>query len=309
MDYKTAILATLQSRVLDENNKHQVYKVRAYQNVISQIQRIDVVRSWSDLSTVKGIGKSIHSKIDRVFASTAITRNYDVTQVYGIGPSVATSLAQKYGITTIEQLKARPDLLNDKQRLGLKYVDELRERIPRGEMTKHKTFLQHTMRSVDGGIELYMVGSYRRGARDSGDIDILLRAPPSYSSYKRAYVLNEFCEKLVEQGYIKAVLALGSKKCMAICSFPNMTSRRIDILMTTHTEFPFALLYFTGTDTFNIALRKHANARGWSLSEHGIKALDNSKSHVPNLTSEDDIFNFLGLPYTPPSQRGKKKIV
>ena len=41
-------------------------------------------------------------------------------------------------------------------------------------------------------------------------------------------------------------------------------------------EFPFALLYFTGSKEFNKAFRYFAKKQGYTLNEHGLKFLDGS---------------------------------
>ena len=52
--------------------------------------------------------------------------------------------------------------------------------------------------------QLAFGGSYRRGAKDSGDIDILIKED-------NKIILNEIIEKLVDRGYIIEKLANGKK--------------------------------------------------------------------------------------------------
>jgi DNA polymerase/3'-5' exonuclease PolX len=116
-----------------------------------------------------------------------------------------------------------------------------------------------------------LVGSYRRGASSSGDIDVLIRVPPHQTAKDTKSMFYYFVQRLVDKGYIKAILALGEHKCMAICSLDkDATARRLDLLITPDEEYPFALLYFTGSDRFNVAVRQRALERGYTLNEHRL---------------------------------------
>ena len=55
-----------------------------------------------------------------------------LTSVMGVGPAGAAEYVRK-GITTLDQLRKQPNLTHQVQ-LGLKYYDDLQERIPRAEM-------------------------------------------------------------------------------------------------------------------------------------------------------------------------------
>jgi DNA polymerase/3'-5' exonuclease PolX len=106
-----------------------------------------------------------------------------------------------------------------------------------------------------------------------------------------------------EAGYIEEVLALGEHKCMAICRLG--TARRLDLLLTPNDEYAYALLYFTGSDQFNVAFRHHALEMGYTLNEHCLTAL-HADMPVPSMKTEKDIFRFLGLRYIVPEQRVDK---
>ena len=49
-------------------------------------------------------------------------------------PLVVTEAPLKDKLTTIQDLRNHPELLNDKQKIGLKYYEEILERIPREEI-------------------------------------------------------------------------------------------------------------------------------------------------------------------------------
>ena len=87
----------------------------------------------------------------------------------------------------------------------------------------------------------------------------------------------------------------------------NSIARRIDILYTSSREFPFAMLYFTGDFDINIEMRKRAQELGYILSEYGLqRVLDKEFLY---LSTEKEIFNFLGYKFLQPKAREIKNLV
>ena len=56
-------------------------------------------------------------------------------KIHGVGIRKAEQLVQE-GITSIEELKNRQDLLNDVQKKGLQYYDDMQMSLKRGEIVK-----------------------------------------------------------------------------------------------------------------------------------------------------------------------------
>ena len=48
-------------------------------------------------------------------------------------------------------------------------------------------------------------------------------------------------------------------------------NRHLDIIETTPGEWPFAVLYFTGSGGFNIKMRRHALSMGYTMNEYSLK--------------------------------------
>jgi len=271
-------------RKRDVANK-EVFSARAYAKVISQLHD-KKIESYEDLKDVTGIGKKIEQKIKEILETGSLVAAEKVKEcynmealdafqkIYGVGPTKASEIIKK-GIITIEQLRENQNLLNDKQKIGLQYYEDLLERIPRSEMEKHEAILKGVIP------EMELVGSFRRGAESSGDIDVLIKGD-----------LTRYVKTLKDMGYIKEILALGKHKCMAISKIGK--ARRLDILLAE--DYPYALLYFTGSDKFNIAFRQYALTKGYTLNEHSF-------TPKVSLKTEKDIFTFLGLRYIEPSKR------
>jgi DNA polymerase/3'-5' exonuclease PolX len=151
-----------------------------------------------------------------------------------------------------------------------------------------------------------VVGSYRRGAKDSGDIDVLITMEDK-TPKQRAAAFHEYVDKLKAKGYMSEVLSEGDQKCLSIVKLgPMETSRRLDLLLLPTVQFPFALLYFTGSGDFNVAFRKHALSLGYTLNEHEMKLTGKAgveAKPVAAFKHEAEIFAFLGLKYKEPAQR------
>jgi DNA polymerase/3'-5' exonuclease PolX len=148
------------------------------------------------------------------------------------------------------------------------------------------------------------VGSFRRGLATSGDIDVLIRVPEGTPAKTVKEQLAMMVEQMKKAGYIEEVLAIGEHKCMAICRLDETgTARRLDLLMTPEEEYAYAILYFTGSDRFNVAFRQYTLEKGYTLNEHTMMLLRPEARAVPRMRTEKDIFRFLGLKYVEPTDR------
>lgn len=325
MPQKQRIIDALQVLYKKEQQDKQIYKARAYAKVIAQIKSLPgPIHGMEDLEGVEGIGEKIRAKIveiletgkleaaEKIKEERAIEVTDNLMQIYGVGPVKAKELVEKHNIRSFTDLtksiQEKPSLLNDKQKIGLKYVKDLQLRIPRSEMDQHNVLLKREIRQAHNGFVYEMVGSYRRGANDSGDIDVLMTLPSNVATAEGAKSFKKLCDKLVSIGYITDVLALGDKKCMGVCRLSqDSPARRIDLLVTHQEEYPFAVLYFTGSDKFNIAMRKHALEQGYTMNEHGLKKVKEDVANIPTMKDEHDIFTFLKYPYVAPTEREIKK--
>ena len=342
-DYRPAIVNALTALQKKELALKQPFKARAYRNVIQQILQLDhPVTRMDDLASIRGIGDAIQIKLREIFstghlqAADAAEEKYslalrdDLQKIYGVGPAFATKLIEEHGVQSVDHLRqmviATPNLLNKNQQVGLRYYEDLQRRIPREEMDRHAALLRDTITTLESGAAAVLdivgtvataaaptmdiVGSYRRGAPTSGDIDVLLKDSPD-----APVDLNAFVRALQQKGYLLDILALGSHKCMGVCRLaPDLPARRIDLLVTPAEEYPYALLYFTGSDRFNVAMRQHALQQGISMNEHCMRSITVDRSCAANekpmtpappkqITCERDIFHALGLAYVAPERR------
>lgn len=283
------------------------FRARAYQKAQETIMTCPSdILSPSDLKGMPNIGKTILDKLTEYTNTGTLEllereKNNPVNilaEVYGIGPKKAKELVDE-GITTISKLRERQDLLNDVQKVGLQYYEDILKRIPRSEIEVYKSIFEKIF-SKTAGVKMEIVGSYRRGAQTSGDIDVILT-----STNPKIFV--SFIDVLIKEKIILHVLSRGPSKCLVIAKIPQSSSaRRVDFLFTSPEEFPFAILYFTGSKIFNTVMRHVALEKGYTMNEHGIYHM-NSKVKGEKVsrvfTTEKDIFDFLELEYKSPTER------
>ena len=82
-----------------------------------------------------------------------------------------------------------------------------------------------------------------------------------------------------------------------------LTFRRIDIMITKPAEYPFAILYFTGSKDFNTLMRQHALDKGYSMNEYSLKHVSDKSVVDHEFKVEKDIFDYLEYSYVEPWQR------
>ena len=264
----------------------------------------------SQLSGKKGIGPSILKKLQE-FQETGkigfIEKEREnpalvLTNVYGIGYKGATKLVDQ-GITTIEKLKKEQEtVLNDTQKKGLRYYDDIIKRIPRSEIEEYNEILQNSFDEVKGPRSKFeIVGSYRRGKKDSGDIDIIITDEDGDQK-----VFNRFLDILIKKKLLLEMLSRGKIKSLTIGKLPGKPARRLDFLYSPPSEYSFAILYFTGSKTFNTFMRRRALEIGYSLNEHGFYKMSMGKKAEKldmSFPDEKSIFDFLSMEYKKPEER------
>ena len=288
------------------------FKIKNYKIAVDifKLSKIDIT-SIEDAKTLlvsNGMKnpKSLLTKIDEIISTGQLEEAKDaaenpeviamreLTSVPEIGPSAAKKLYNS-GYKSVEDLRKNPDILNRKQKIGLKHYDDLKQRIPRAEMIAIEKYLLESAKSCgfkEAGGTLEITGSYRRGAEDSGDIDCLI-------SHVDNKWLKTFTEYLTNEGFLVDSFAHGVAKFLGICKLPGAEyNRHIDILYSSPSEFPFAVLYFTGSKDFNVVMRQLALNNGYTLSEHGLGLNTETK-----IKTEKDIFDYLGMTYVEPTAR------
>ncbi|XP_078050542.1 DNA polymerase beta [Augochlora pura] len=308
----------------ERNVNRNTFKYNAYRKASATLADLpERVASGDAAMKLPGIGKKIAKKIDEFLATGKLRKLEDIrkdennaainllTRVSGIGPAKAKELIED-GIKTLDNLKKHQDKLNHHQKIGLMYFEDFEKRIPREEIRQSEAIIKDAIKKLNNDYIVTICGSYRRGKQESGDIDVLL-THPTYTfkekdSKKKVSLLKDVVECLEKKTFIIDTISLGETKFMGVCQIPNSSNkycRRLDIRLAPYDQYYCAILYFTGSDLFNKNMRSHALEKKYTLNEYTLRRLTSEglPAEPEKITSEEDVFRILGLPYKDPKDR------
>jgi DNA polymerase IV len=227
--------------------------------------------------------------------------------IYGVGPKIALKWYRQ-GLRTLDDVRKRTDL-TENQRVSLDHYADFQERIPRVEVAEHFDVVRKACEQLDPDVQPYLMGSYRRGQPDCGDIDIILMKPGKGRKDLCAF-LYELLSKLFDQDFAKYTFGgyeADSPRWMGATCLPKTNKwRRLDILLVPWGERAGAFIYYTGNEIFNRSIRLLADRKGYHLNEKGLFVKGPAKhQHGPLVEGEDEkrIFEILKVPYREPTER------
>ncbi|RUS17040.1 DNA polymerase beta-like protein [Endogone sp. FLAS-F59071] len=335
------ICEVLERLAIQERNNGQPFKERAYQKAMRSIVAYPTrLNSGKEAQTLPGVGDKIAKKIDQFLETGSVEQlllsksnqeEADLINLFqrisGIGPVKAKSFVDK-GYKSLEDLAKEPQLTHH-QRIGLKYIKEFEEKIPRDELERLLDIVKKATHEIDPRYIVEACGSFRRGANVSNDLDIILTHPDftevmeSATDRKKVKtsLLMQVVQALENCGFLTDSISKGSVKYMGVCQLPKnktdglCTHHRIDLRLIPHQNYYAGLLAWTGDDEHNRIMRLRAKARGYTLSEYGlvrkIKAEigEDTYDEKIHIQSEEDVFKVLDMPYKKPHERNMRGVV
>ncbi|GER32315.1 DNA polymerase lambda family protein [Striga asiatica] len=168
----------------------------SYYKAIPVIEKLPFkIESGDQVKDLPGIGKSLQDHIQEIVNTGKLSKleHFEKDEkvrtitlfgeVWGIGPATAVKLYEK-GYRTLDDLKNEESLTNS-QKLGLKYFDDIRTRIPRHEVQEMESLIQKVGEEILPGVVIVCGGSYRRGKASCGDMDIVITHPDATSPVNR----------------------------------------------------------------------------------------------------------------------------
>lgn len=295
------------------------FKTRAYSNAARALQQLeeplDLLVAEERLDRVKGIGESLAAKIAELLR-TGHLAYYDelrasipaslvaMLEIPGMGPKKVKALRDQLGVESVEALEqaCKTGAVAGLAGFGEKTQQNILEGIARRRDYASKHLLIRAAAAAEPILEALRAhpnvtrcasaGSLRRSKEVVGDVDFLV------SSRKPGAVIDFFA---AQQGVLN-VIAKGETKCSVLLA----GGIQADLRVVTDAEYPYALMYFTGSKEHNIVMRQRAISRGLRLNEYGLFR-SNSETRDPALLipchSEDDVFAELGMDYVPPELR------
>lgn len=315
----------LEEMVRTYESTNDKWRAFGYQKAIQVLRRQPKpITTFEEAKALPGVGKRLAEKIWEIaesgelrklneFKSSEEIRVIEMFKdVWGAGATTARTWYQQ-GLRTLDDLKTKGNLTSQ-QKIGLKHYHDFLDRMPREEAGKIERVVREAAESLVDGVIAQACGSYRRGKRTCGDVDVLVTHPDG-KSHKGLFA--KLLAKLKAEGFLTDDLVTAEengnqKKYLGVCKLPgeNHKYRRIDIIVVPFDEYACALVYFTGSAHFNRSLRHLAKKMGMSLSEHSLnkgvvrhgaeKVYEGTPVSTP---SEESVFIQMGIPYRPPEER------
>lgn len=306
------------------------WRTIAYRKCIAALKRqTEHITTTDQAIRIPGIGGRLAEKIEEIaltnrlrrLESAVLNTNDQLLQVfmgiYQVGlPTASRWIAQ--GHKTLKDLKSNADL-SVNQKIGIDHYDDFLARIPRSEVTAHADIVEKACAKAKAGIQVIIGGSYRRGAADCGDIDLILTKKDASLDNIRPIMIDSVIPQLFQEGFLQVALASSrsrdrdqGSKWHGASALPGSTVwRRIDFLFVPWDELGAALIYFTGNDIFNRSIRLLASRMQMRLNQHGLfgdvmrgeKRARVTQGKLLEGRSEKRIFKILGVPWRPPEHR------
>tara|TARA_B110000037_G_scaffold186228_1_gene216116 strand:+ start:608 stop:1591 length:984 start_codon:yes stop_codon:yes gene_type:complete len=325
MDKKNLILQSFEKLKISyiQDGSKTKFQLIALNKAISNITSYDkeIMNGDQLKNDISGIGEKISKRIDEILETGTLKEleNHDLKEesynelmlIYGVGQSRAKNWIENFHIKNIADLKNEVSNGNIKLtkgiEVGLKYYNDINEKIPRQEIDIVKEILDKELKKINPELLFEICGSYRRKKNFSGDIDVLLTHPLYIDDDKKYNFLSQVLKTLRKKNFIVDDLTKnGNKKFMGMCKIKESTfARRIDILFVDYKSYYSSILYFTGSKHFNVYLRQKLLQKYMSLNEYYLKDLEKNK--IIYLTSEKQIFDIAEISYLEPEERNAEK--
>ncbi|KAI6117985.1 hypothetical protein F5141DRAFT_1000177 [Pisolithus sp. B1] len=318
---------------------HDRWRVLSYGKCIRALRNYPKrITSFSEARSIRGVGEKTALKIMEIINTGDLRRiehertdDVEVTRlfqgIYGVGEYCRSTAFAWYasGHRTLDDIRTRSKSLrlSPAQEIGLKFYNDINSRMPREEAAKIFNIIKSIALEIDNSLFIEIMGSYRRGKADCGDIDVLVTRPVADGKTHAGIlgVLPRLLDRLRAAKILAEDLAVPADPSeleliyRGLCKLPDSGAkhRRIDILCVPWESRGAALLYYTGDDIFNRAMRLKANVIGYSLNQRGLYAgvvrdpqnrrVKLSDGSIIASETEEEIFQMLGVPWQEPHER------
>jgi DNA polymerase (family 10) len=295
------------------------FKTRAYLNAARAIETtnesLGTLVAENRLGEIKGVGEALQKKITELVTTGKLAYYEELKasvppglvamlEIPGLGPKKVKALHDELGIESVDQLEVacKDGRVAALRGFGEKTAQNIHEGIHRRRAYASRHLLSDALQAAEPLLEALRshpdvircsaAGSLRRHKEVIGDIDLLVstRHPEEIIGFFTA------------QPGILRVLAKGETKASVLLEGGIQS----DLRVVSDAEYPYALMYFTGSKEHNIVLRQRAIDRGLRLNEYGLfrskEETRDAKLLVPCRT-EEEVFQQLGLHDIPPELR------
>ncbi|KAI4759958.1 Nucleotidyltransferase [Aureobasidium sp. EXF-3400] len=129
--------------------------------------------------------------------------------IWGVGATTAREFYKEKGWRDLDDVVEYGwSKLTRVQQIGVKFYDEFLLPIPRSEVEDiASTIHQHAVKVRDKGMQSLVVGGYRRGKENCGDVDIILSHPDEDQTLN---IITDIVASLEEEGWITHTLLIST---------------------------------------------------------------------------------------------------
>ncbi|XP_043358983.1 DNA-directed DNA/RNA polymerase mu isoform X2 [Dermochelys coriacea] len=236
------------------------------------------------------------AEVERVKLSERYQTMKLFTKIFGVGVRTASRWYQE-GLRTLLDLQEQNIKLTRQQQAGLRHYNDLNTPVERGEAESIRRVVQEAMQRFLPGASVTLAGGFRRGKPCGHDVDLLLTHP---EDGREAGLLSHVVSWLDSQGLIlyqhsqensyglrEGPEPLGGRdvmdrfeRCFSIFRLEaqggpgaarGWKAVRVDLVVAPVSQFPFALLGWTGSRHFERELRRFAShERKMVLNSHAL---------------------------------------
>lgn len=292
---------------LDQANP---FRIRAYRNAARVIGTLpqpigEMAQDAKALDALPGIGKDLAEKIGEIVRTgtcdllqklrhTHPRGLRELLRIPGIGPKKAVRLYKAGGIRSARQLAdaARAGHIHAIEGFGARSESALLQAASTYLSTERRWKLIDASQQADALVQ-YLVasgetkavavaGSYRRQRETVGDLDVLATGD------RHAAIIQAF----LAYPDIGRVLSKGTTRSSVLLKI----GMQVDLRVVKAESFGSAMVYFTGSKSHNVALRRLAQKRGLKINEYGVYRGDQRIAG----TTEASVYATLDLPFIPP---------
>jgi DNA polymerase (family X) len=317
-DPPNATIASLFDELADlyELDGAIVHRVVAYRTAAKAVRESPVsvaaLTREGRVTELPGIGKTLEEKIQALLDTGSIPAVeklrskfppglVDLTRLPGLGPKRARRLYDELGIDSLGALReaAEGENLRDVRGFGRKFEEAVLAAFEAGvgERPAPRVLLHKALQIGEGIVDalraeptserVELAGSARRLADSVKDLDIIATAADP----------KQLLAAFAKLDVIESCSSPGENAAKA----RTHTGMAVDLRVVEPDQFGNLWQHFTGSKEHNMALRERAVRKGLHVSEYGL--LDDASGTTHRCTTEEQVYELLGLPWIPPEMR------
>ena len=297
------------------------FKIRAYTNAARALESlsepIETIVNEGRLGSIEGIGKAITEKVTELVTTGKLEYYeelkgsfpegiFELFELQGLGAKKIKALHEQLGVSSVADLErvCKEGKVAELAGFGektqtklLKAIDDHSKHAGRFRINVVAVLAEQLLsdlRAHEAVGQISEAGSFRRRKETIGDLDILVSSkhPEEVTAF---FVHHPLVEEVIVSGPTKSSVRLKD-------------GVQCDLRVVRPEEFPFALVYFTGSKEHNIRLRSRALERGWSLNEYRftLTGEGDGAGQPPEIHDEKELYKSLGLDFITPELREDK---